>query len=86
MLSNNQTNQERNTQKIRKKDLGPFKSKLNPVGIMPANFVSDQIIKQSALGFKLIIVTPNPFTYILFPLAEAMRTIYSKAMAINTKK
>ncbi len=74
---NNQTEEERNSLKIKKIILGPFKSELNPIGIMNSEFVADQIIKKSALSHKLIIVTPNPITYLLIPILETLRTIYS---------
>ncbi len=61
---------------IRKLVLGPFKSNLNPIGIMSPKLVADQIINQASLNFKLIIITPNPLTYILIPLNELIRSIY----------
>ena len=62
--------------KIRKLILGPFLSKLNPIGIMNAEKVASQIIFQSELNLPLIIVSPNPLTYILMPIVEFTRFLY----------
>ncbi|KGG12915.1 MULTISPECIES: SDR family oxidoreductase [Prochlorococcus] len=67
---------ERSNLKIRKLILGPFRSKLNPLGIMNSDFVANQILNQARLNLNLIIVTPNPITYFLCPLNELIRTIY----------
>ena len=63
---------------MRKLVLGPFKSNLNPIGIMNSDFVANQIMCQSRLPLRLIIVTPNPLTYILFPIIEIFRDVYFK--------
>ncbi len=63
---------------IRKLVLGPFKSELNPIGIMSPDLVANQIINQAELNFKLIIVTPNPLTFFCIPINEIMRYIYFK--------
>ncbi len=63
---------------IRKLILGPFKSKLNPIGIMTSDFVASQIINQVDLNLNLIIITPNPLTYILIPINELIRFIYNR--------
>ena len=63
---------------IRKLILGPFKSKLNPIGIMSADWVSKQIINLAVRDFRNIIVTINPLTYILFPIKELMTFTYFK--------
>ena len=55
---------------VRKLILGPFKSKLNPVGIMSANWVAKQIVSLAKRDIRNIIVTINPITYILFPIKE----------------
>ena len=39
---------------IKKLILGPFKSKLNPLGIMDTNFVANQIIKKAARAYNKI--------------------------------
>ena len=64
--------------RLRKLVLGPFKSNLNPVGIMTADWVARQVLSQANLGLNLIIVTPNPFTYVLMPLNELGRALYSR--------
>lgn len=62
--------------RIRRLVLGPFRSALNPVGVMGAQFVADQVLAQARLGCNLIIVTPNPLTYLLMPLATLGRWLY----------
>jgi monoglucosyldiacylglycerol epimerase len=62
--------------RIRRLVLGPFRSTLNPVGVMGADFVAGQILRQAELGCNLIIVTPNPLTYVLMPLATLGRWCY----------
>ena len=61
---------------IRKIVLGPFQSSLNPIGIMDSNTVANQIIRLAELNFNLIIVSPNPITYLLVPITEFSRFIY----------
>ena len=68
--------------KIRKIILGPFKSKLNPIGIMSPEFVSNQIINLANLNFYLIIISPNPLSYVFFPLREIYFYFYSKFLQI----
>lgn len=63
---------------VRKLILGPFKSGLNPVGILSANWVAKQIIWQAKRDFRNIIVTINPLTYLLFPLKEFFTHFYFK--------
>jgi len=62
---------------IKKLILGPFKSKLNPQGILSSEFVAKRIIKIAEKKGYLIIVTPNPITYILMPIIEFIRILYS---------
>ncbi len=66
--------------RIRRLVLGPFRSALNPVGVMGADFVAGQILRQARLGCNLIIVTPNPLTYVLMPLATLSRWLYFKLL------
>jgi len=61
---------------IRKIILGPFKSKLNPIGVMNPKFVSRKIYDLSNSKRYLIIISPNPLTYILFPLKEFYNFLY----------
>lgn len=63
---------------IRKLILGPFKSNLNPVGIMSSQKVAKQIINLATRDFRNIIVTVNPLTYLLFPIKEFLVSIYLK--------
>ncbi|SBO41735.1 NAD-dependent epimerase/dehydratase family protein [Cyanobium sp. NIES-981] len=62
--------------KLRRLVLGPFRSALNPVGLMSPAFVARQVLWQAELGLGLIIVTPNPLTYVLMPLTSAGRWLY----------
>ena len=61
---------------IKKIILGPFKSELNPIGIMSPKFVSKKIYNLSNSKRFLIIISPNPLTYILFPLKEFFTFLY----------
>ena len=63
---------------IRKIILGPFKSDLNPIGIMSAKFVSKKIYELSKSKSFLIIISPNPLTYLLFPLKEFFNFLYCR--------
>ncbi len=66
--------------RIRRLVLGPFRSALNPIGLMGAEFVASQVLSQARLGCNLIIVTPNPLTYMLMPLTTLGRWLYFRAM------
>ena len=48
--------------------LGPFRSELNPYGFMQADGVAAGVLRQAAAGRELIIVSPNPLTWVLMPL------------------
>jgi monoglucosyldiacylglycerol epimerase len=61
---------------IRKLILGPFKSKLNPYGIMSSRWVAMAIVWLAKRDFRDIIVTINPLTYLLFPLREFWQSLY----------
>ena len=61
---------------IKKIILGPFKSELNPIGIMSPKFVSKKIYDLANSKSYLIIVSPNPLTYILFPIKEFFNFVY----------
>ena len=63
---------------IRKLVLGPFKSNLNPYGVMSANAIAHLILFLAKRDIRNIIVTINPLTYILFPIKEIFQTIYFK--------
>ena len=73
----NFNNQNRATNlKIKKIILGPFKSDLNPVGIMSPELVASLIFYVSKISNYLIIISPNPLTYLLFPLREFYFFVY----------
>lgn len=61
---------------IRKLILGPFKSNLNPVGVMSADWVASAIITLAKRDVRNIIVTINPLTYVMFPLKETFQALY----------
>ncbi|MGF1493260.1 MAG: bifunctional sterol desaturase/short chain dehydrogenase [Microcoleaceae cyanobacterium] len=63
---------------IRKLILGPFKSQLNPIGILSADWVAKQIVKQAQSDWRNIIVTINPVTFVAFPLKELQTKLYFK--------
>ncbi len=69
--------------KIKKIILGPFKSELNPIGIMSPKFVSNNIYKFANLNIFLIIVSPNPLSYILFPIKELYFFLYCEFLKIS---
>ena len=64
--------------KIKKLILGPFKSKLNPQGILSPEFVAKKIIQKAEKNNYLIIVSPNPLIYLLMPIIESIRIFYPK--------
>ena len=67
--------------KIKKIILGPFKSELNPIGIMNPEFVSQKIYSLAKLNCYLIIISPNPISYIVFPLKELYIFLYCQFLA-----
>jgi NAD(P)-dependent dehydrogenase (short-subunit alcohol dehydrogenase family) len=67
--------------RIRRLVLGPFRSALNPIGVMSAGFVAREILRQASWNWSLVIVTPNPLTYLLMPLATISRWAYFRAMS-----
>ncbi|MFY8147739.1 MAG: short-chain dehydrogenase [Prochlorococcaceae cyanobacterium] len=62
--------------RLRRLVLGPFRSALNPIGLMGSGFVAREILRQARWDLGLIIVTPNPLTYVLMPLACLGRSLY----------
>ncbi|MEY3928981.1 MAG: hypothetical protein RLZZ516_691 [Cyanobacteriota bacterium] len=62
--------------RIRRLVLGPFRSALNPIGVMSADFVARAVVRQARWGWGLVIVSPNPLTYLLMPLAALSRWAY----------
>ncbi len=67
-----------NSLSIKKLILGPFKSKLNPQGLLSPEFVAKKIIKKAERKDYLIIVTPNPITYLFMPIIELIRSLYAR--------
>ena len=63
---------------VRKLILGPFKSNLNPIGIMSADWVAKQIVSQAKRDIRNIIVTINPLTFLTFPVKELSNSLYFK--------
>ncbi|HAX86682.1 MAG TPA: sterol desaturase [Cyanobacteria bacterium UBA11370] len=63
---------------VRKLILGPFKSNLNPIGVMSADWVAKQIINLAVRDVRNIIVTINPLTFVMFPIKEFFVGIYFK--------
>ena len=63
---------------IRRLVLGPFRSGLNPYGPMSADFVAERILNLVAWDLRLIIVSFNPCTYLLAPLAGLMDALYGR--------
>lgn len=66
--------------RLRRLVLGPFRSGLNPIGVMDADWVAGQIMRQADWNCSLIIVTPNPLTYVLMPLATLGRWAYTSLL------
>lgn len=64
---------------VKKIVLGPFKSELNPIGIMNADLVAKKLLNLANSKRNLIIISPNPLTYLLMPLIEFFRFIYFKS-------
>jgi monoglucosyldiacylglycerol epimerase len=61
---------------VRKLVLGPFKSQLNPVGIMSSRWIAWAIVALAKRDVRNIIVTINPITYLLFPIKEFCQSVY----------
>ncbi len=66
---------------VRKLILGPFKSELNPIGVMSADWVAKAIVALAERDVRNIIVTINPLTYLLFPIKELAKSLYFRAFA-----
>ncbi len=63
---------------VRRLILGPFKSQLNPIGILSADWVAWAVVALAKRNVHSIIVTINPLTYLLFPLKEWGQRVYFK--------
>lgn len=66
---------------VRKLILGPFKSNLNPIGVMSADWVAKQIVKAARRDTRNIIVTINPLTWLVFPLKELFISTYFRVFS-----
>jgi hypothetical protein len=71
---------------IRKLILGPFKSQLNPYGVMSARWVAWASIALAKRDFRNIIVTINPITYIAFPIKEFCQSLYFRLCTSGQNK
>ncbi len=63
---------------VRKLILGPFKSNLNPIGVMSAEKVAKQIVNLATRDARNIIVAINPLTFLAFPIKEFCVATYFK--------
>ncbi|HSM81101.1 MAG TPA: bifunctional sterol desaturase/short chain dehydrogenase [Nodosilinea sp.] len=61
---------------VRKVILGPFKSNLNPIGVMSAPWVAWAVVALAKRNVRNIIVTINPLTYLLLPIKELSQSLY----------
>jgi hypothetical protein len=66
--------------RLRRLVLGPFRSELNPIGVMDADWVAGEILRQADWNCSLIVVTINPLTYVLMPLSTVLRWAYYRAV------
>lgn len=71
---------------VRKLILGPFKSNLNPIGVMSADWVAKQVINLAQRDFRNIIVTINPITYFTFPVKELFVSSYFRLFSRGKKE
>lgn len=69
---------------VRKLILGPFKSNLNPIGVMSADWVAKQIVNLAVRDVRNIIVTVNPVTFVALPIKEFFVSIYFKLFSRKT--
>jgi monoglucosyldiacylglycerol epimerase len=61
---------------IRKLVLGPFKSQLNPYGVMSARWVAWAIVALAKRDVRNLIITINPLTYLILPIKEFCQSTY----------
>jgi hypothetical protein len=69
---------------VRKLILGPFKSNLNPIGVMSGDWVAKQIVNLAVRDVRNIIVTVNPLTLVAFPIKEFFVGLYFKFFTRRT--
>ncbi|MBD1876188.1 bifunctional sterol desaturase/short chain dehydrogenase [Nodosilinea sp. FACHB-131] len=70
---------------VRKVILGPFKSNLNPVGVMSADWIAWAVVALAKRNVRNIIVTINPLTYLLFPIKELSQGLYFRLFTRSSK-
>jgi monoglucosyldiacylglycerol epimerase len=70
---------------VRKVILGPFKSNLNPIGIMSADWVAWAVVALAKRNVRNIIVTINPLTYLAFPLKELGQGLYFRLFTRSSR-
>jgi monoglucosyldiacylglycerol epimerase len=70
---------------VRKLVLGPFKSQLNPAGIMSARWIAWATIALAKRDFRDIIITINPITYLVFPVKEFCQSWYFRLFTKDAK-
>jgi len=71
---------------IRKLVLGPFKSNLNPYGVMSAGAIARAIVFLAKRDIRNIIVTINPLTYVLFPIKEIVQGLYFRLFLKSARR
>lgn len=70
---------------VRKVILGPFRSNLNPIGVMSADWIAWAVVALAKRNVRNIIVTINPLTYLLFPIKELGQEIYFRLFTRSSK-
>lgn len=70
---------------VRKLILGPFKSNLNPIGVMSADKVAAAIVNLAVRDVRNIIVTINPLTFVAYPIKEFCVANYFKLFSRKAK-
>lgn len=71
---------------IRKIILGPFKSNLNPIGVMSGPRIAKRVVALAQRDARNIIVTVNPLTYIAFPIKETAQSLYFRLCSQSPAK
>jgi hypothetical protein len=70
---------------VRKVILGPFKSNLNPVGVMSADWVAWAVVALAKRNVRNIIITINPLTYLFFPIKELGKGFYFRLFSRSSQ-
>ncbi|WP_017299934.1 bifunctional sterol desaturase/short chain dehydrogenase [Nodosilinea nodulosa] len=70
---------------VRKVILGPFRSNLNPIGVMSADWVAWAVVALAKRNVRNIIVTVNPLTYVVFPIQELAQGIYFRLFTRSSR-